>query len=95
MWWQYYSWVGKNPDLHNLRPIIPDTTWGMICYRISRKYAEQITKLFDGLPVEKWIEHTSEIIIKKSSGVLMWPQLVIEEISNSTILIQNYIQILC
>lgn len=85
LWWQYYGWVGRNPDLHNLRPIIPDTTWGMICYRISRKYAEQITKLFDGLPVEKWIEHTSEIIIKKSSGVLMWPQLVIEEISNSTI----------
>lgn len=85
IWWKYYGWVGKDPELKNLRPIIPQTTWGMICYRISRTYAKQIIDLIEALPMEKWISHTSELIIKQSNGVLMWPQLAIEEISNSTI----------
>ena len=85
LWWQYYGWVGKDPTLHNLRPVIPETTWGMICYRISKSYAKLVVNLFNNLPPEKWLEHTSEIIIKKSNGVLVWPQLVLEEISNSTI----------
>jgi GR25 family glycosyltransferase involved in LPS biosynthesis len=87
LFWNKFQWGGKNPQEYNLRPIVNDVTWGCLCYRIHRSFAEKIVKEFNHpfKDLEKYKYITSELIIKMSNGLLTCPPLVLDEHSGSYI----------
>lgn len=91
LWWDQFGWGGINPELKNLRPIIPAITWGCQCYWISRDHALSVVDrnfLKKPEPVSDTTQRlylTSELITKSSNGLLAWPPLAVEEVVDSQI----------
>jgi len=85
-YWIGFEWSGENKSLQNLCRINPTHTWGAFCYLITRNYAIQVIKMFEG---KKWVQMrgflTSEMITRFSGGHICYPILVIEEAIDSHI----------
>lgn len=78
--WETMEWRGVTPHRHNLISVDPIHTWGAQMYWITRDYALQVL-LDRDRPFSRVTgsEITSESIIRSSSGLMVYPPLVIED----------------
>ena len=77
------KWGGIEPNLLNLCQMGIDNTWGTQMYLIRRDWAVRCLELFNrpfkNIEIDNPDEITSELITRKSNGLLIYPPLVIED----------------
>ena len=79
--WDGTTCSGVDPQLKNIFKFNGERIWGAQMYLISRDYAKEVLKLYEGVPYvsQPYELHSSEIIIRASNGYLCKPPLAIED----------------
>lgn len=84
-WDRDFAWAGRDPELHNLCRIVPDTVWGSHLYWMSPAYGRRLLDLYGERAPEELSPILEHQIQHPSGGFCAYPSLGIQDSIDSTI----------
>ena len=84
-WHRDFVWAGRDPSLHNLCPIVPDTVWASHMYWMSPPYARRLLELYGDRRPEELSTIIEHQIQHPSGGFVTYPSLALQDAIDSTL----------
>jgi GR25 family glycosyltransferase involved in LPS biosynthesis len=84
-WPSDLQWSGRNPDRHNLVPVLPGVSWGAHGYWVTHRYAREVVDRLGSIEIEDLSNVVEDQITFPANAHAAYPPLMLQETIDSVV----------